>query len=48
MLPDMGYANVFVSHDGFLHIYTDDSTTAESIKKSLDDAKVERTVENAA
>jgi len=48
VLPDTGYANVFVSHDGFLHIYTDDLNAAGSIKKSLDEAKVEWTVEHAA
>jgi hypothetical protein len=38
ILPNTAYANLFVSHDGFLHVYTDDLQTAESIKKSLDDA----------
>ena len=44
ILPDTAYANVFVSHDGFLHIYIDDLQVAESVENSLKNAGVECTL----
>jgi len=45
VIPNLGYATVFVSHDGFLHLYTDDEKAVVATRETLKDAGIECTVE---
>jgi hypothetical protein len=40
LLPNLDYMTGFVSHDGFLHLYTENKEAAISAKDALDRAKI--------
>jgi hypothetical protein len=43
LLPRPGYANAFISHDGFLDFYTDDESSANTVRDALEGKPPERT-----